>query len=523
MTSFRGFYPRSPHKANQDYYILKPKLAECDQDWACGLFGVFDGHGESGDKCSRFVAKEIAAALSGSALKRGAPSNLSNNEKKDLLASGKCFRTLDDAKISECFTESFVGIDAKMHRQKNYGAFIDDEFSGTTAITCLLRDSSIIISNVGDSRAITGKIKKDGSITAMPLSMDQTPLRRDEYLRVKAAGAEVSFCISFLIHTNTHTHTHTYTYTQVLSVDQLDGLKDPSIQTWDEGSDDPPRCWLPNQEYPGSAFTRSIGDRVAGTIGVFAEPEILCKNLSEDDRFILLASDGIFEFMSSQEVAEIVHQHDLDDASGCQKACDQLVKRSYNLWLQNDTRTDDITVILIRISSTRVMSELMEVEGNKEEEQSISTTSSAISSSSSGNHPQKQKLVRRGSITAFSSKSLKTVMIDKHEESTQMVRRTRKAQKRRKNKRNSMSTSMGASLLASDAVKDREHELSARIAEAARKRRGMSILDRSRSTSISLISPKNIQTTNTHTHTYSNHSTHNRHAKRGKRTQLPRT
>lgn len=176
---------------------------------------------------------------------------------------------------------------------------------GTTAITCLLRDSSIIISNVGDSRAISGKVKSDGTITAMPLSMDQTPLRRDEYLRVKAAGAEV------------------------LSVDQLDGLKDPSVQSWDEGSDDPPRCWLPNQEYPGSAFTRSIGDRVAGTIGVFAEPEILCKNLSEDDRFILLASDGIFEFMSSQEVAEIVHQHDLDDASGCQKACDQLVKRSY--------------------------------------------------------------------------------------------------------------------------------------------------------------------------------------------------
>ena len=133
MTSFRGFYPRSPHKANQDYYILKPKLSE-SSDWACGLFGVFDGHGEHGDKCSRFVAKEIASQLSNSALKRGAPSNLSTNEKKELLASGKCFRTLDDSKVSECFTETFVGIDAKMHRQKNYGAFIDDEFSGMASV-----------------------------------------------------------------------------------------------------------------------------------------------------------------------------------------------------------------------------------------------------------------------------------------------------------------------------------------------------------------------------------------------------
>ena len=42
----------------------------------------------------------------------------------------------------------------------------------------------------------------------------------------------------------------------------------------DEGGD-PPRVWSANGDYPGTAFTRSLGDRVAEACGVDAEPEIL--------------------------------------------------------------------------------------------------------------------------------------------------------------------------------------------------------------------------------------------------------
>ena len=38
---------------------------------------------------------------------------------------------------------------------------------------------------------------------------------------------------------------------------------------------DPPRIWSPDGPYPGTAFTRSIGDSVAESLGVVAEPEIL--------------------------------------------------------------------------------------------------------------------------------------------------------------------------------------------------------------------------------------------------------
>ena len=38
-------------------------------------------------------------------------------------------------------------------------------------------------------------------------------------------------------------------------------------------ADDPPRCYLPRCKYPGTAFTRSIGDAVAERIGVIPTPE----------------------------------------------------------------------------------------------------------------------------------------------------------------------------------------------------------------------------------------------------------
>jgi hypothetical protein len=68
--------------------------------------------------------------------------------------------------------------------------------------------------------------------------------RRDECERVKAAGA------------------------RVLTLDQIEGLKDPSVEAWTTEEDDdgdPPRLWFPNGMYPGTAFTRSIGD--AGVCG----------------------------------------------------------------------------------------------------------------------------------------------------------------------------------------------------------------------------------------------------------------
>lgn len=201
--------------------------------------------------------------------------------------------------------------------------------SGTTAITCFLSGSEICVANIGDSRAIIGEKRqtKNGErLVAYSLSIDQTPYRADERERVKKVGAEVMSC------------------------DQKDGVV-PFHENWginlgedvDTGGD-PPRVWERGQDYPGCAFTRSIGDAIAEDIGVFAEPELLSKELTRDDQFILIASDGIFEFITNQGAADIVSQY-ADPLEGARA----IVAEAYRLWLQYEVRTDDITIIVLRL------------------------------------------------------------------------------------------------------------------------------------------------------------------------------
>ena len=57
-------------------------------------------------------------------------------------------------------------------------------------------------------------------------------------------------------------------------------------------------------------FDRSIGDYVAKKVGVCAEPEILVWNISPDDKFAVIASDGVFEFITSQNVVDMIAKID---------------------------------------------------------------------------------------------------------------------------------------------------------------------------------------------------------------------
>jgi serine/threonine protein phosphatase PrpC len=60
---------------------------------------------------------------------------------------------------------------------------------------------------------------------------------------------------------------------------------------------------LQNEELPGLAMSRSMGDKVAHSVGVTAEPEVLEFTLSLDDKFMVIASDGVWEFLSNEDVA----------------------------------------------------------------------------------------------------------------------------------------------------------------------------------------------------------------------------
>lgn len=232
---------------------------------------------------------------------------------------------------------------------------IDDTLSGTTVCLALIQDRILYVANVGDSRAVLAQkpFKKPATaadtdavegekeeekkasattdndttsnLIALELTADQTPFREDECERVQHAGA------------------------RVMTLDQMEGLKERGVRCWTNEADcdgDPPRLWSPTGTYPGTAFTRSVGDSVAESIGVFAEPEITKIEITDDMPFLILASDGIWEFISSQKAVDIVAECN-DPAEAAQA----LVSTAYKAWLKKETRTDDISVAVMFFSS----------------------------------------------------------------------------------------------------------------------------------------------------------------------------
>ena len=71
---------------------------------------------------------------------------------------------------------------------------------------------------------------------------------------------------------------------------------------YEDGIDGPPRVWLGHMDIPGLAMSRSLGDTVAHSAGVSSEPELSVIQLEPEDRVVVIASDGLWEFMSNQEV-----------------------------------------------------------------------------------------------------------------------------------------------------------------------------------------------------------------------------
>jgi len=111
-----------------------------------------------------------------------------------------------------------------------------------------------------------------------------------------------------------------------------------------------PRIWSGTsvEKVPGCAFTRSLGDIVAHKIGVTEEPEF--KQLTvQDDDVIIIASDGVTEYLDAAEIVRIVNE--IDDPADAART---LVKSSAALWAEKNDYCDDITAIVIFIKHDNV-------------------------------------------------------------------------------------------------------------------------------------------------------------------------
>ena len=108
----------------------------------------------------------------------------------------------------------------------------------------------------------------------------------------------------------------------------------------------PHRVWLRYAWIPGLAMSRALGDALAHRVGVTSEPEISTHEMDASDRFLILASDGIWEFITNEEAVMIAASCNSPD-----EAASKLVAEAHSRWVQEeDGIVDDITVVVVAFS-----------------------------------------------------------------------------------------------------------------------------------------------------------------------------
>lgn len=72
-------------------------------------------------------------------------------------------------------------------------------------------------------------------------------------------------------------------------------------------------------------MSRSFGDKVAAQVGIIAEPELQHFERTPDLSFMLIASDGVWEFMDDQECVEFIDTEMTTGKRSFYEAVDALV------------------------------------------------------------------------------------------------------------------------------------------------------------------------------------------------------
>jgi len=125
---------------------------------------------------------------------------------------------------------------------------------------------------------------------------------------------------------------------------QQDGRVDP-FREQNGDPIGPARVWLKTENVPGLAMSRSIGDLVAASVGVIPEPEFFELELTPSDKFIVIASDGVWEFIKNEDcINEVWPYWEKNDPQG---ACDRLYELSVEHWRKEDEVIDDISMYVI--------------------------------------------------------------------------------------------------------------------------------------------------------------------------------
>ena len=274
-------------KINQDT-LFKIKY----EDLNLSFYGVCDGHGPYGHLVSNFIKTNLPIILY-----QHLCLNIQSNA-KDINYNNQLIKSLKDA---------FYETNYKL----SYNSNINIDLSGTTCISILFNNKQVIMANIGDSRAIKGQyISQNKKWIFQILNKEHKPEKKEEYIRIT----------------------------------KCKGVIHPYLNE-DNEYVGPQRVWIKGKNIPGLAMSRSLGDKMFESVGVISTPDILCFKHKIIDKFIVIASDGLWMYVSNQEVVDILGKY--YEKVNCDEAIEELYFLAKSRFEENDDFIDDITIIIL--------------------------------------------------------------------------------------------------------------------------------------------------------------------------------
>ncbi|CAL4895206.1 unnamed protein product [Urochloa decumbens] len=294
------------------------------------FFGVYDGHGGVQVNCDaslRVSTKQTSSAPPERHITRlSVPSQVANYCRERIHSvlieelckaeesvSGADLSGLESKKQWEkAFVDCFSRVDAEVGgNAATTGKPVAPDTVGSTAVVAVICSSHIIVANCGDSRAVLCRGKQP-----LALSVDHKPNREDEYARIEAQGGKVI---------------------------QWNGYRVLGVL----------------------AMSRSIGDRYLKPY-IIPVPEVTIVARAKDDECLILASDGLWDVMTNEEVCDAArkrillwHKKNADASSSAQRsgespdqAAQAAAEYLSKLALQKGSK-DNITVVVVDLKSHR--------------------------------------------------------------------------------------------------------------------------------------------------------------------------
>ena len=284
--SFPGFLFNQNPKINQDSYLELPNIFHNKN---FHIFAVFDGHGENGHLVSQFISKNYKQFI------------LNNEDLMNLSVDlNKLYKFIKFNNFQFIYS-SINYIEELLYNQQEF----DISNSGSTLNMIYIIGNHLLTVNIGDSRSLIGKDKNE----FLQLTKDNKLTDAEEYDRIIQCNGEIR------------------------RINPLD-------------LNEPLRVFVKEKDFPGLSMSRSLGDTIAKEIGVISTPEIQRYRLYEECKFIILASDGLWEFLTNKKINKYVKKfYKNNDIEGCVK---YLINKAVIKWNKNEKNNrDDITVIIL--------------------------------------------------------------------------------------------------------------------------------------------------------------------------------